>query len=172
MKRFAFGLIVGIVVLIVIPILVVAFGGINMGADGGPGALEAVLASWTVNRSVSVRAPDEQNPHANDAAAIADGLHHYREMCVQCHGAPGVKTAEFAVGLEPAPPNLSDEANDWTDGQLFWIVKHGIRMTGMPAFGSTHSDDDIWKIVAFVRQLDHLTAEQKSQLKKAAESRP
>ncbi len=169
MKRFAFGLIVGIVVLISLPLIVLALGGVNMGASRGPGTLETILASWTVDRSVAVRAPDEKNPHASDATAIADGLHHYREMCVQCHGAPGMKPAEFAAGLNPPAPDLADEAKEWTDGQLFWIIKHGIRMTGMPAFGSTHGDDDIWKIVAFVRQLDHLTAEQKSQLKKADE---
>jgi len=169
MKKFVLGFIVGIAVLILIPMLVMAFGGINMGASHGPGTLETVLASWMVDRSVAVRAPGEQNPHAKDAAVIADGLHHYREMCVQCHGAPGMKTAEFAAGLNPPAPDLADEAQEWTDGQLFWIVKHGIRMTGMPAFGSTHSDDDVWKIVAFVRQLDQLTPDQESELERKAE---
>jgi mono/diheme cytochrome c family protein len=171
MQRFIIGFIVGIVAFIAVVLLIIAFGGVDMSAAGGPGSFEGVIGSWMASRSVSVRAADEKNPHANDAAAVADGLHHYREMCVQCHGGPGVKSEEFAAGLDPPPPDLGEEAKDWTDGELFWIIKHGIRMTGMPAFGKSHSDDDIWKIVAFVRQLDQLTDRQKAELKKSGESK-
>ena len=83
-----------------------------------------------------------------------------------CHGAPDVDAAELSKGLNPrAPKTLAD--SDLSDGKLFWIVKHGIRMTPMPAFGPTHSDEEIWKIVAFVRHLSKLTPQERDSLRAA-----
>src|SRR5688500_8381395 len=160
MARFLSGLVVGILLLAVGTALVVSLGGINMAATQEPGALETSVAGWTVERSVAARAPQGSNPLADDPAAIDAGLTHFRAMCIHCHGAPQVEASEFAQGLNPPAPELSTVAQEWTDGELFWIAKHGLRMTGMPAFGQNHSDDDLWKIAAFVRQLDSLTEEQ------------
>jgi mono/diheme cytochrome c family protein len=168
MKAFIIGLVIGVFVLPVVALMVMATGLWNVGAAAGPGALETLLASWTVDRSVSFHAPTSDNPLAGQPQAIDDGLRHYREMCIDCHGAPGIKPDEFALGLNPAAPDLDDEVSDLTDGQLFWIVKHGIRMTGMPAFASTHSDDDIWRIVVAVRSLNHLSDAQLAILKGSA----
>ena len=75
-------------------------------------------------------------------------------MCVSCHGAPGVDASEAGDGLNPPAPDLTlPRVQKRTDGELFWLVQNGIRMTGMPAFGTTHKDEEIWKIVAFVRRL-------------------
>jgi mono/diheme cytochrome c family protein len=62
-------------------------------------------------------------------------------------------------GLRPEPPNLAQTSEQWTNAQLFWIIKNGIKMTGMPAFGPTHQDDAIWNIVGFVRRLPQISAE-------------
>jgi mono/diheme cytochrome c family protein len=136
-----------------------------MAATEGPGTLETTLAGWTVDRSVAARAPDEVNPFQEDSAAIDKGMVHFRAMCVQCHGAPQVESDEFAAGMNPPPPELAVAGKEWTDGELFWITKNGIRMTGMPAFGKSHSDDEIWQIVAFVRQLDDLSETQVTALR-------
>jgi mono/diheme cytochrome c family protein len=85
-------------------------------------------------------------------------------MCVYCHGAPGREASDIGRGLRPSPPNLAETAQRWNDSQLFWIVKNGIKMTGMPAFAPTHADNTIWNIVGFVRQLTRLTAEEYSGL--------
>lgn len=167
MKKFFWGLVVGILLWPVVGLVIIISGAWNVGATAGPGTAEAVLAGFTVDRSVAMRAPTGDNPVAGQPQAVVDGLHHYREMCIGCHGGPGIKPDEFALGLNPAAPDLDDEVSDLTDGQLFWIVKHGIRMTGMPAFAPTHSDDDIWKIVAAVRSLDHLSADQLAILKQS-----
>ncbi|HEX5103630.1 MAG TPA: cytochrome c, partial [Pirellulaceae bacterium] len=98
------------------------------------------------------------------------GMAHYRAMCLQCHGAPDVKSHAFAKGLNPPPPALAHVAREWSDGELFWITKHGIRMTGMPAFGHNHSDEELWKIVAFLRQLDDLSEEQVAMLREGEEA--
>jgi mono/diheme cytochrome c family protein len=87
-------------------------------------------------------------------------------MCVYCHGAPGKEASDIGQGLHPSPPNLAEIAQRWKNSELFWIVKNGINMTGMPAFGPTHADDTIWNIVGFVRQLPHLTAEDYSGIEK------
>jgi mono/diheme cytochrome c family protein len=74
--------------------------------------------------------------------------------CVNCHGAPGVKWQKFSEGLNPDPPDLKEIAHEREPAQLFWVVKHGIKMTGMPSFGAIGTDDnEIWSIVAFVRKL-------------------
>jgi mono/diheme cytochrome c family protein len=74
----------------------------------------------------------------------------------------------LAKGLNPSAPELqSSDTQAMSDGELFWTVKHGIRMTGMPAFAPTHTDAQIWKIVAFVRHLPNLTPEETAELIKA-----
>jgi hypothetical protein len=86
-----------------------------------------------------------------------------------CHGAPGIPATEIAKGLNPPPPSLGSEESDTPDGELFWVTKHGIRLTSMPAFGPTHTDEEIWKIVAFVRHLPDLTPEERNSLREASE---
>lgn len=154
----------GILVTLVVPIIVLALGAINMGADVKPGLIEKTLAPWAVDRSVEKRATKEKNPYSEDLAAIATGLDHYRENCVMCHGAPDVAGAELSRRLNPPAPSLGKGEDDTLDGELFWIIKHGIRMTAMPAFGSTHSDEEIRKIVAFIRHLPDLTALERDSL--------
>ena len=81
-------------------------------------------------------------------------------MCVTCHGAPGVERGTLGKGINPKPPNLAKEAGEWSDRELFWITKHGIKLAGMPAFGVTHSDEELWAIVAFLRRLETMSAEE------------
>ena len=82
-----------------------------------------------------------------------------------CHGAPGVDASEAGEGLNPPAPDLTlARIQKRTDGELFWILQNGIRMTGMPAFGPTHKDDELWKMVAFLRHLPQLTPEEEKAL--------
>ena len=111
------------------------------------------------------RAPKENNPYAGEPAAIATGLDQYRNNCVICHGAPGVAGAALSKGINPPAPALGKSGDDTPDGELFWVIKHGIRMTAMPAFGPTHTDEEIWKIVAFIRHLPDLTAPERDTLR-------
>jgi mono/diheme cytochrome c family protein len=100
-----------------------------------------------------------QVPNLEDPQRIQTGLVHYHEMCTTCHGAPGVNISEIGQGLNPDPPELSDIWKDEPQ-ETFWVVKNGIKMTGMPSFGVTHTDDEIWDIVAFVRKMGKLTPQQ------------
>jgi mono/diheme cytochrome c family protein len=99
---------------------------------------------------------------------IMEGFRHYREMCVGCHLAPGVDATEIREGLLPKPPRLQKAVEEWTPEELFWITKNGVKMTGMPAWGPTHSDAKIWAIVAFLEKLPHMTAAQYQEMNRAA----
>ncbi len=103
---------------------------------------------------------DIKTPDLTDSSLIRMGFVHYREMCVGCHGGPGIEQNEIAKGLYPNPPMLAKVVKARTPQQLFWITKNGLKMTGMPAFGITHTDDMIWAIVAFTNKLPTLTKEQ------------
>lgn len=128
----------------------------------------ATTAHWSVtervlgtlqHRSVAARA---ELPVAipDDPDAVEHGFEHFHAMCVECHGAPGFERGETGQGLNPTPPRLEEEAHEWTDAELFRITKHGIRLTGMPAFGPTHTDEEIAGIVAFLRVMETMTEEE------------
>jgi mono/diheme cytochrome c family protein len=160
------GILVGIAIWIAALLVVAALGVVNMGATTHPGSLERTLAPWVVDKSRARRAPPETDPYTN-AVAVATGLDHYREDCVICHGAPNVEAGEIAQGLNPRAPKLQSRGTQsMSDGELFWTIKYGVRMTGMPAFAPTHTDEQIWKIVAFVRHLPKLTRQEEAELRK------
>ena len=111
-------------------------------------------------RSVAARAQSIAVPNnLDDAKRISRGAGQYAEMCSGCHLAPGMKRTEISQGLYPRAPELRRKT-DLAPAEQFWIVKHGVKMTGMPAWGVTHDDELLWDVVAFVRKLPELTPEQ------------
>jgi len=163
--RFLAGLLFGILALGAAAVFLVVSGMIQVAAAVPPGAVETRVARFALDRSVSRRAPRATNPLGKNADILREGAEHYREMCVGCHGAPGVDPSEIGEGLNPPAPDLTlERVQRRTDGELFWIVQNGIRMSGMPAFGATHKDRQIWEIVAFVRHLPELTPEEEKAL--------
>ena len=91
-------------------------------------------------------------PGVDDPATVVIGVEHYAAHCAVCHGAPGVPKGDIAQGLYPPPPDLAKSAPLHSPAELFWIVKHGIKMTGMPAW-SDHGDDELWATVGFLQKL-------------------
>jgi len=89
-------------------------------------------------------------------AMLKMGMVHYQEMCVTCHGAPGIEPSDIGKGLYPRPPRLERHKRAEL-GETYWIVKNGVRDTGMPAFGPTHSEDELWAIAAFTVTMPHWT---------------
>ncbi len=161
--RFFAGLLLGILLVIVAAALVAATGSYNVSALSSPSKLEQRAAAFTLSHSIAKRAPATKNPFPGSPENLRSGLSHYKENCVTCHGAPGVEESEAGMGLNPPAPDLTLPAiQRMSDGELYWVVSNGVRMTGMPAFSLTHKPDEIWKIVAFVRHLPELSnAEQK-----------
>ena len=119
-------------------------------------------------RSVEARARDIIVPNdLKDPNRISRGAGQYADMCSGCHLAPGMKRTEISQGLYPRAPELR-RTTTLTPEEQFWVVKHGIKMIGMPAWGVTHDDDLLWDVVAFVRKLPELTPEQYETLVKNA----
>jgi mono/diheme cytochrome c family protein len=110
------------------------------------------LMEFMMKRAVAVRSRESDVP-ANLAQAdvVERGLGHYERQCAQCHGAPGVPPQPAALGMTPVPAYLVPIGRDWPASHIRWVVKYGIKMTGMPAWKYRMSDDEIWEVVAFVK---------------------
>ena len=110
------------------------------------------LTEFAMQRSVQLRAREKETPDLTREEMIGRGFVHYRNRCMQCHGGPGYAPDDAALGMTPVPANLIPTTHQWTSAKIFWVVKHGIKMTGMPAWTYRMSDDEIWEVVAFVKQ--------------------
>ncbi len=142
-----------IVLIIAAGLAYIYSGSYYVGADRPHWALTAWLLDQALERSIDAHAEGiAVPPGLDDQAKVVEGAGHFTEHCVVCHGAPGVLPGEIARGLYPQPPNLKTVAASEAPGELFWIVKHGIRMSGMPAW-SEQRDDELWAIVAFLEKL-------------------
>jgi mono/diheme cytochrome c family protein len=164
--RFLAGILVGLLLVAAGAGAWIASGTFNVAATKPPGRLEKRLADFALDRSVKRRAPRGKNPFAGSAEAAREGLVHYKEMCVTCHGAPGIDPSEIGEGLNPPAPDLTlPKVQALSDGELFWLLQNGIRMSGMPGFGPTHNDQEVWNIVTFLRRLPEITPEEQKLLK-------
>ena len=113
----------------------------------------AWLLETARTRSIKAHAADIQTPPGlDDPAKVLIGVGHFAAHCAVCHGAPGVPKGDIAQGLYPPPQDLAKAAPIYTPAELFWILKHGIKMTGMPAWND-HSDDELWATVGFLQKL-------------------
>jgi mono/diheme cytochrome c family protein len=119
-------------------------------------------------RSIAVHAAGVVVPgDLADPKRIAAGAGQYAEMCSSCHLAPGMKRTEISRGLYPRAPELR-RGSDLTPAEEFWVVKHGVKMSGMAAWGMTHDDELLWDVVAFLRKMPELTPDQYQALVKSA----
>jgi mono/diheme cytochrome c family protein len=167
MKFFA-GVVVTVLVVLAIGGFIFATGRFNVAANAPPDLTEK-LAPWVLDKALERRAREVTDPIAKDPGAVARGLSDYREDCLICHGAPGVDAAEFQEGMNPTPPGIDAAVvQNLSDAKLFWVIKNGIRMSGMPAFGLNAKDDEIRDIVAFVRHVPQLTDAERHALKSGA----
>jgi mono/diheme cytochrome c family protein len=153
----ALALVVGIAVAAIA--IVVGTGIYNVAADEEHTALGYWLLQTTRDRSIAARAADIEVPDLADLERVKRGAGNYDSMCVGCHLAPGAQETELSRGLYPEPPNLSS-ADNFNPARAFWVIKHGIKSTGMPAWGKSMEDSYIWDMVAFLREMPSMSAEQ------------
>ena len=148
--------------------LLVYTGVYDIGADAPHSEPVAWVIAAIRDRSIAVRANAIVVPRdLNNPLRIAKGAGLYAEMCSECHLAPGMKRTEISQGLYPPAPVLSDTPARPPQEQ-FWIIKHGVKLTAMAAWGRTHSDDLIWDLVGFTQNLPSLSPEQYSALVESA----
>jgi mono/diheme cytochrome c family protein len=158
-RGFVLGVIVAVLIALVGAYALLQSGVIPANADSKPGGLELWAASTSLNASLRSRAPKQANPVPLTDANLIEGITLYGQHCAICHGtAAGESSASpVAKGLYPAPPQLGSEGvEDDPDGVSYWKIKHGIRLTGMPAWGSTLADRQIWTLALFLKHMDKL----------------
>lgn len=140
--------------------IVVYVGAYNIGADAPHTRLVHWLIEHVRDRSIAVRAREITVPdNLSDSKRLATGAGLYAEMCSGCHLTPGMEKTEISQGLYPQAPELSKPSRR-SPAEQFWMIKHGVKLTAMPAWGKTHNDTLIWDMVAFIRQLPKLSAAQ------------
>ena len=139
-------------------------GGFNVAASAGhlPGI--GPLMHFTMRNSVRLRAGSEVPVDLDDEALIALGANHYQRGCAWCHGAPGQAANPIVDSMLPRPPAYDALAGDWEPAELYWIVRNGIKMTGMPGWPDRSRDEEPWAVVAFLGRIGAMTAERYREL--------
>jgi mono/diheme cytochrome c family protein len=151
-----------IVTVIAVVISVLGFiysGHYDVSATSAHGGFLNWLMSTTMHESVERRAKDIKVPNLDDKTLQLAGINDFDSMCATCHGAPGKEPGAIGQGLNPPAPDLKETAAHSTPAELFWVTKHGIKMTGMPAWSASHGDEALWPVVAFMVLLPKLNAD-------------
>jgi mono/diheme cytochrome c family protein len=134
-------------------VLFMASGTYNIAADQPHLAPVRWLLQAGRTRSVQFRSRGIHVPNLRDPLLLREGIVLYRKNCQPCHGGPGAANEQIGRGIDPKPPSLVIASNNWTDSDLFWIVAHGLKLSGMPGFAPRLSQTDLWAIVAFLRRM-------------------
>lgn len=150
---------------------VVMLGAIDIAASSPHGVLTTELLHFVFNRTVSARANAyDPPPDLNDPTRLRVAAQHFDAVCSNCHGAPGIGQSPVALSMMPRPQSLPAVVGQFDDSELFWIVKHGVKFSAMPAWPTRARDDEVWSMVAFLRQLPGMSALTYLHLARAGES--
>ena len=126
-----------------------------------PSAVEEWMARRARSQAMPREAKERTNPVSSNDKVIGEGLAHWADHCASCHANDGSGETAMGKGMYPPVPDMRLEATQqMSDGELFYVIENGIRLTGMPAWGVTHDDAAIWDIVAFLRKLPELSADE------------
>lgn len=132
----------------------------HVGASSGHWPITRWLLEFGLRRSVETHSLGIESPPLDDPDLIRLGAGHYAGGCAPCHGAPGDPGNPIVRSMLPMPPLLSHAVSEWSAEQLFWIVRNGLKYTGMPAWAAQERDDEVWAVVAFLRTLPGMRPEQ------------
>ena len=114
--------------------------------------LETAMARTVRRQAATIEVPAPAGAQADLRGAAC-----YRDLCVQCHGGPGVRPGPAGMSMQPLPGPLVDAARRWQLREIYWITRHGVRMSGMPAWGMRLSEEDIWSVVHFIARLPQMS---------------
>jgi cytochrome c553 len=163
LAKFVIGLAATLVVFAFGATVFVGLGVYDIGADDHHTKLTLGLIGSLRDRSIDVRSRSLELRYVDAPERITAGAKRYDSLCAGCHLAPGEAKSLVRIGLYPHPPNLAQE--EVSDGRrAFWVVKHGIKMSAMPAWGKTLDDAAIWDILSFIRKMPDMSADQYRQL--------
>ena len=170
MKAVLKALLLLVAVLVVLTVIVfIWIGSRGISAKAQPGRVESVVARTMRHLAIPRGARERQNPVPRSADVIKEGMAHYADHCAACHANDGSGETELGLGLYPKPPDMRLPATQsLTDGELFYIIENGVRLTGMPAWSTGHADSDTstWHLVHFIRELPGLTDDRVEEMKR------
>lgn len=148
-----------VAVLVVIAILYFFLGRYDVSATKPHPTVVNTIFHMIAERSIQRNSASLEVPYdVDDEDIYVEGFKEYEEMCVQCHGAPGVEPSSTGKGLFPPAPKFPEkELYEYTLKDIFWITKNGVKMTGMPAYGPTHEDEIIWAVAIFLDKSRNLS---------------
>jgi mono/diheme cytochrome c family protein len=168
MRGFVLGVVATLIALAVTAIAVTHLGLYPIGADNPPSHLEQTLAMRAMDVYAEKHMPAGDNPIQPIAANLTEGANLYEQHCALCHGGAKAKISPMQNQFSPPVPQLINRIPHDPPAWIFWVTKHGVRMTGMPAWTGILSDDDIWKVVAFIKNSGKLPAETQAAWQAAA----
>jgi thiosulfate dehydrogenase len=156
-KGFVLGFVFAIAALVAGSYFFVTSGALPIGQDSKPGPLEKWAAKKSLEATMRREAPGLKSPIQPTDENLTAGVALYRAHCQACHGGPDGAASGLAKGMTPSPPQLAkDGCEDDPEGETYWKVAHGIRFTGMPAFGQALSSQEIWQIALLAKHMDSL----------------
>jgi cytochrome c553 len=148
----------GVAGLALLGLLFVWSGVYSVAASRGHWAVMEWFLTFAMRNSVKTHAYGIEVPPLDNADLVTLGAGHFHSGCAFCHGAPDVRIGPIGQSMLPPPPDLATQMRPWRDRELFWIVKNGIKYTGMPGWAAQQRDDEVWALVAFLRRLPTLDA--------------
>ena len=155
-RLFAAGVLAAVLTAMIAIAVIATTGAYNIAADSGHWRIVEWFLRYGMMNSVQVRSFLIKPPPLDSADLVTLGAGHFHGGCAYCHGAPAIAISPVAEKMLPAPPDLSRAPEKWRDRELFWIVKHGIKYTGMPSWVSRQRDDEVWAVIAFLKKLPGL----------------
>jgi mono/diheme cytochrome c family protein len=166
MRQFLAGVIVTLLVIVLGGYLILRRGYINFNADESPSSFEKKIAMQASDASTDRHAPDVKNPLPQTDETLLAGARIYRDHCAGCHGDPVHPDLVLGHSFNPPAPQFMSDMADMPDNQNFYIIQHGIRWTGMPAWKNTLNDTQTWQVVTFLANTEKLPAAVVEEFKK------
>ncbi|PTQ07410.1 cytochrome C [Sphingomonas oleivorans] len=149
---------IGIVATIVIGSMILAWSGlISVAASSGHWKISDWFLHWVMRNSVRTQTALSVDGAVSDDRALVAAAGHYAAACTVCHGAPGEPPSPLMRAATPPAPSLTGTADRWSERQHFWIIRHGVKYTGMPAWPAATREDEVRRMVAFVRRVGHMS---------------
>ncbi len=156
MRKVLLGAVLALALLLLSAVAVMRLGIMPVTADGTHSSLEARIMPMVLHASIARHASGETNPGPLNEDNLKSGVGTYKAMCARCHSTPEGNASVYGQSFYPPAPQLPKGMAQYTDAQLFWLIKHGIRNTGMPAWGGMLSDEEIWQIVSLLENSQDL----------------
>jgi thiosulfate dehydrogenase len=172
MRNFIRGVIVGALALAAGIYGYARFGFLDLRADQTPSALEQHIMGTAMDESTDRHAPEQKNPLQATQENLLAGARLYRDKCSDCHGSPINPNSDYGRSFYPRVPQFMKQAPDMPDRENFYIIKHGVRWTAMPAWGNIMTDSEIWQVVLVLNRFEKLPPEVDQELRKPVAAAP